>query len=121
MRDAIDAIQVLKEEANVSRLGLIGGRVGGTVAALAADRCEAESLILWEPIVDGRGFVEKLTRAAMVTELSSSSQVKARAGDVGTEVRRGRRTRRPGIPAEQRRVRGVLGLRPSSLDHALHG
>jgi len=82
VRDAIDAIRVLKGEANVSRLGLIGGRVGGTVAALAADRSEAESLILWEPIVGGRGFVEKLTRAAMVTELSSSAQVKARAGDV---------------------------------------
>ena len=82
VRDAIDAIPVLREEANVSRLGVIGGRVGGAVAALAADRCEAESLILWEPIVSGRGFVEKLTRSAMVTELSSSSQVKARAGDV---------------------------------------
>lgn len=82
VRDTIDAIGVLKEEANVSRLGLIGGRVGGTVAALAADRCGPESLILWEPIVGGRGFVEKLTRAAMVTELSFSSQVKAQAGDV---------------------------------------
>jgi pimeloyl-ACP methyl ester carboxylesterase len=82
VRDATDAIQVLREAGNVSRLGLMGGRVGGTVAALAADRCDAESLILWEPIVDGRGFVEKLTRGAMVTELSSASQVKARAGDV---------------------------------------
>jgi pimeloyl-ACP methyl ester carboxylesterase len=82
VRDTLDAIAVLKEETGVPNVGLIGARVGGTVAALAADRSEATRIIVWEPIIDGRRYVQALTRAAMVTELSSSSQVSAEADDV---------------------------------------
>lgn len=82
IRDAVDAVAVLLKEAGLSRAGLVGGRVGGTVAALAAERSDVPAVVLWEPVVDGRRYVEALTRAAMVTELSSSSQVKAPAGDV---------------------------------------
>jgi uncharacterized protein len=82
VRDTLDAVRVLVDETGVSNVGLVGARVGGTVAALAADRSHATHVVLWNPVVDGRRFVEGLTRAAMVTELSSSSQVKSEAHDV---------------------------------------
>jgi uncharacterized protein len=82
VRDTLDAVRVLIDETGVSNVGLIGARVGGTVAALAADRSHATRIVLWNPVVDGRRFVDALTRAAMVTELSSSSQVKSEADDV---------------------------------------
>jgi pimeloyl-ACP methyl ester carboxylesterase len=82
VRDSVDAIRVLSDETGVSNVGLIGARIGGTAAVLAADRSQASRIALWEPIVDGRRYVKALTRAAMVTELSSSSQVKSVAGDV---------------------------------------
>jgi pimeloyl-ACP methyl ester carboxylesterase len=82
VRDTLDAVRVLIDETGVSSVGLIGARVGGTVAALAADRSRATPLVLWNPVVDGHRYVDSLTRAAMVTELSSSSQVKSEADDV---------------------------------------
>jgi uncharacterized protein len=82
VRDSLDAIPVLIAETGVSTVGLIGARVGGSVAALAADRSAATSIVLLDPIVEGRRYVDGLTRAAMVTELSSSSQVESEADDV---------------------------------------
>jgi pimeloyl-ACP methyl ester carboxylesterase len=82
VRDCLDAIRVLRDETGASNVGLVGARVGGTVAALAADRSDATRIVLWNPVVDGRRYVDALTRAAMVTELSSSSQVRSEADDV---------------------------------------
>jgi len=59
--DAGTALDMLRERSGCSRLGLIGLRLGASVAALAgAARGDVDSLILWDPVIDGRGYLAEL-------------------------------------------------------------
>lgn len=68
---AIQAANLLMESTGVSEIGFLGARLGATVAALAAEQIDASSLVLWEPVIDGRRYVEALLRSGAVTELAS--------------------------------------------------
>jgi pimeloyl-ACP methyl ester carboxylesterase len=83
VRDALDAIKVLVAETGVSRVGLIGARFGATVATLAADRSDARSLVLWEPIIDGRRYMRELLRTAALTEVATAARLKLNMRDAG--------------------------------------
>ena len=80
-RDAVDAIDLLVRETGVKRIGLAGGRVGATIAALAAQRSEASAAVLWEPMIVGRRYIDSLLRVASVTELGTASKLKTVARD----------------------------------------
>lgn len=57
------AIDELKSLSGVSRVALVGLRLGGTLAAMtAAERREADvsRVILWDPVVFGNGYVQAL-------------------------------------------------------------
>jgi pimeloyl-ACP methyl ester carboxylesterase len=69
VRDAVDAVALLRER-GVKRIGLMGSRFGGSVAALAADKSDADALILWEPVIKGREYMNLLTRRAIVSQLT---------------------------------------------------
>jgi len=59
--DIATAIQELRAMAGVKSVHLLGIRVGATLAALsAAGRRDVEGLVLWEPIVSGRRYLESL-------------------------------------------------------------
>lgn len=74
VRDALDAIGVLVAETGVSKVGLLGGHFGATVAALAACRSDTRTqLMLWEPIIDGRRYMKELVRTATMTEVARSN------------------------------------------------
>lgn len=55
------AIDELKDMADVRRVSVIGVRFGATLAALAcAARKDVDALVLWDPVMSGRGYVEQL-------------------------------------------------------------
>ncbi|QSP93687.1 alpha/beta fold hydrolase [Marinobacter salinisoli] len=55
------AIQELRDIASVSRVAVVGLRLGGLLAAKAAAENEDISrLILWDPIIDGDGYIEEI-------------------------------------------------------------
>ena len=55
------AADELKETAGVSRISIVGLRLGGMLAALAAAaRTDVDDLVLWDPIVDGAGYFREL-------------------------------------------------------------
>ncbi len=59
--DIATAIDELKEMAQVSAVTLVGLRLGGTLAALAAEgRSDVEQVVLWDPIVRGNRYVAEL-------------------------------------------------------------
>ncbi len=61
VEDIGTAIDELKEMAQVQRVTLVGLRLGGTLAALAADgRSDVEQVILWDPIVRGERYAQEL-------------------------------------------------------------
>ena len=59
--DLASAIEELKDIACLSRVSLVGLRLGASIAALvASERDDIARVALWEPIVDGRPYLEEL-------------------------------------------------------------
>lgn len=59
--DLDEAINELQDMAGISRVSLIGLRVGATLAAGAAfSRRDVEQLVLWDPVLKGREYVVEL-------------------------------------------------------------
>jgi alpha/beta superfamily hydrolase len=59
--DVDTAIEELKDATGATRVGLVGLRLGATLAAaVAARREDVERLLLWDPIVDGEEYVREL-------------------------------------------------------------
>jgi acetyl esterase/lipase len=73
LEDALEAVELLRANTDVSEVGLAGGYFGGMVAALTADRLTgplpATALALWEPAVRGRDYMRSLMRLGLMTEL----------------------------------------------------
>jgi uncharacterized protein len=61
LEDISTAAAELRARAGVSQVCAIGLRLGGTLAAFAGSRREDfESLILWDPVVNGKGYLKEL-------------------------------------------------------------
>jgi pimeloyl-ACP methyl ester carboxylesterase len=61
LADLAVAIDELKEMSGVSKVSLIGLRLGATFAALAArKRPDIDRLVLWDPVVDGTRYLADL-------------------------------------------------------------
>lgn len=60
--DIETAIDELKDTTDAARVGLVGLRLGGTLAASVAARRrkDVDSLVLWDPVVSGAEYVEEL-------------------------------------------------------------
>jgi pimeloyl-ACP methyl ester carboxylesterase len=51
-----------------SRVSVVGFRLGATLASLALNEEDIENLILWAPVVNGRGYVREMTVIDMMSE-----------------------------------------------------
>lgn len=96
--DIATAIEELKDTADIARVSLVGLRLGASLAALAAkDRDDLESLVLWDPVVDGGRYADALAEEGLSHESYRSETLRPRDdGAVGvlgfpltTAVRRG--------------------------------
>lgn len=59
--DASAAADELKDTAGISRVAFAGLRVGAAVAArAAAQRTDVDSLVLWDPVVEGTSYITDL-------------------------------------------------------------
>jgi pimeloyl-ACP methyl ester carboxylesterase len=62
LRDISAAIGTLRLRAGRSRVTLVGCRLGATLATLVgAARGDVEHLVLWDPVADGRSYIDELT------------------------------------------------------------
>jgi len=86
--DLVEAIDAIHARCTASSLCLIGGRLGASIALRVADRREDVSrLVLWDPVVDGRRYLERLEQEH--GEMLSSARVPATGEpdpDGGTEI-----------------------------------
>jgi dienelactone hydrolase len=63
MADVGAAIDELRARSGASEIGLVGLKLGATLAAVvAAERGDVASLVLWAPHTDGKSFVAEATR-----------------------------------------------------------
>jgi len=59
--DIGQAIEHLKKECGASTVSLIGHRFGGALASqVAAERPDVNSVVLWEPVLDGKQYLDSL-------------------------------------------------------------
>ncbi len=61
--DTLAAAVVLKKKSQISRITLLGTRLGGTMALRASCELGAKQLILWDPVVDGPAYLAALKRS----------------------------------------------------------
>jgi pimeloyl-ACP methyl ester carboxylesterase len=83
LEDIDHAIQELRDMAGISRVGLIGLRLGGLLAGhVACQRQDVSSLVLWDPLVSGNAYLQELSEyiASSPQGNSSSNFVNAQGG-----------------------------------------
>jgi len=87
--DALRAIDLLCEREGLEQVGLLGIRLGATVAALAAVADpRVRALVLWEPVVRPRAYFHEFLRAKIFSELMNHRQPSASVNQMLDEMRR---------------------------------
>lgn len=88
LSDIARAIDELRRRCRAQQLCLVGLRLGGALAVLAgAERGDLAGLVLWDPVVNGRAYVEELTRLQQETLRHSPVQLQGpRGGARPTEI-----------------------------------
>lgn len=82
----------------VERVGLIGLRLGATMAALLAERAAADGrlerlrsgpLILWDPVLDGESYFQEILRSNLGTQLAIYGKVQENREALQDKLRAG--------------------------------
>jgi alpha-beta hydrolase superfamily lysophospholipase len=76
-RDIVSAVAELRLRTGVARVCLLGFRLGGLLAVLAARQCQVDALALIAPVVSGRRYL----REARTAQLAAEAAEAALAGD----------------------------------------
>jgi alpha/beta superfamily hydrolase len=95
--DISTAIDELKDTAAVTKVSLVGLRVGASLAAaVATERKDLDRIILWDPVVGGKSYVEKM----VLTEQASGTAPHGPVGTIGIK----------GFPLTRRMREGLEGI-----------
>lgn len=72
------AIRLLERSSGIAQgIGLLGLRLGATLAALAAERYpNIGKLVLWEPVVDGAKYMQELLRINLTTQTAVYKEIR---------------------------------------------
>jgi len=77
LEDLAEAIETVKARTGAGEVGLLGLRLGATLAATAAAaRADVARLVLWAPIVDGARYAQDLLRINMSTQMAVYREVR---------------------------------------------
>ncbi len=80
LADATDAVELMRRIGGVERIGMLGARFGGAVAALVADRLELDLLGMWEPVSRGQQFIRDFLRTRVFSEMADQVQAEGSSG-----------------------------------------
>lgn len=83
IEDIEAAADVLRRESGVSRIVLVGLRLGATLAALCAQRgrLRATHVVLWDPVVDGAAYLRELRSVHRAYMDAEFGRTKTASGD----------------------------------------
>jgi exosortase A-associated hydrolase 2 len=75
--DTRAAIATARQLTGADGVGLLGLRLGATIAALVAEEVsETRELVLWAPVVDGGRYMQELLRANLTTQLAAYREIR---------------------------------------------
>ena len=66
-----DAVQWMRQRLGCRQISVIGLRLGGSLAALAAADLEIDNLVLWAPVTKGRAYVREMKAISLTAETTS--------------------------------------------------
>lgn len=73
--DIQTAIEFAHTHSSISRVGLLGLRLGASLAAqIAEEHPDIEWLVLWEPIIDGQRFVRENLRRSLIKGMLTAGE-----------------------------------------------
>ena len=81
-----EAIEALRDRAGVASIGVVGLRMGATLAAAAAADRRIDNLVLWEPCASGTGYVWEMEVFAAATRKALTGRAAQTAPDLGIEA-----------------------------------
>lgn len=115
--DIATAMARLREHAGRALIGLVGLRLGATlahrVAARAADGIG--HLVLWEPLVSGEAYLQELLRTNLANQMAVQGRVSITRKELAAQLDAGAPVNVEGYPVTARLAQG---LRELSLDGA---
>lgn len=74
LADTRVALDLLREQAAVTQVGLLGVRLGATLAAQAAPAVGATWLGVWEPVSSGRRYQQMILRQKRIREMMTAAE-----------------------------------------------
>jgi exosortase A-associated hydrolase 2 len=84
------AIDEVKKRASAERVGLLGLRLGGSLASqVAEERDDIARIALWSPIVDGHRYMQELLRVNLSTQMAVYGAVRVDREGLSDQLRRG--------------------------------
>jgi hypothetical protein len=115
LEDAAEAVRLLSSSVDIGAVGLTGSLFGGCVAALVADELAtapvpSTALVLWEPVVSGRLYMQMLLRFGVMTQLANRTRSRSNAEDPADELRREGVLEVQGFPLTQATFDQVSGV-----------
>jgi len=76
LSDIAKSVEVLRKKTGVSRVGLLGLRLGATLAAISAEnKNDINFLILWEPVVNVESYLQKCLRSNIASQMAAYKKV----------------------------------------------
>ena len=71
------AVSVIKEKCGIDTVGILGLRLGATLAALSEeDKAHSSFMILWEPIINIHNYLKRSLRSNLATQMASYKEIK---------------------------------------------
>jgi pimeloyl-ACP methyl ester carboxylesterase len=64
-----DAVELMRSQEGVERVGVLGARFGGAVAGIVAQRLGLPYAVLWDPVVRGRQYLREIFRSEVLSEI----------------------------------------------------
>lgn len=77
LADIRTAVDRLREAAGVATVGLLGLRLGASMASLVADRAsDIDRLVLWAPVIDGAAYMQELLRINLTLQMANYREIR---------------------------------------------
>jgi len=112
LSDIETAMRILRAKVpEVTSVGLIGLRLGATLAALAADRNDVSRLVLWDPIIDGHQYMQEVLRSNLMTQTAIFKEIQRDRRMLIQDLMDGKTVNADGYDIGRKLYEGISGIR----------
>lgn len=108
--DIVQAVGQLRSTVRAERMGLLGLRLGASLAIETAHDAKADFVILWEPILSGQRYLDQELRRKLVREMVTFGQSRETRATLLKGLEEGKPIDLDGYPVTARLFKDVGGI-----------